>query len=277
LTTISNGISYNGAGTNSLTVLNVTNAMDRFEYRCFISNHAGSISSNAASIVIGTLPTISSQPANVTVNEGLNATFSIGATGIPSLGYQWKVYNNGWKNIANNAQYSGASTAKLTISGITKAMSKTNYYCEIKNSLGTVSSQIAMLMVPAAPTITAHPNSRDVSVNPPNDASFHVEANGYPDITWQWQVSTDNGSSWQTLADIPDQISGTKSNSLQIIDTSNMADLSLFRCEVKNELGTDYSYPATLRRKKEDKFNTFMTKLVHFIIKIVDSFKKMKQ
>jgi len=66
---------------------------DAGSYSVTVSNSAGSITSNPATLTVNALPTapsISSQPVSLTVNAGAAASFSVTATGTAPLSYQWK-------------------------------------------------------------------------------------------------------------------------------------------------------------------------------------------
>ncbi len=83
----------------------------------------------------GSCPFISST-ANVTACAGSNATFTI-TTNASSPTYQWQVNSNdgsGWVFLSNNSQYSGVTTANLTISNITIAMSNYKYRTQVTAS-----------------------------------------------------------------------------------------------------------------------------------------------
>lgn len=70
----------------------------------------GGINTNAAA------PQIQSQPANQTIVEQTNASFSVGATNATS--FQWQVSTNSgttWSNLINGTNYSGVSTSSLTV------------------------------------------------------------------------------------------------------------------------------------------------------------------
>jgi subtilisin-like proprotein convertase family protein len=70
-----------------------------------------------------------SQPANATVQCSNNATFTVGATG-SAITYGWETRVNAagpWQNVTNGGVYSGATTATLTITGVTSAMNGYQY------------------------------------------------------------------------------------------------------------------------------------------------------
>ena len=83
-------------------------------------------------------PSISSQPAAQTINAGQTATFSVVATGLAPLGYQWK---KGGINIpgAINSTY---TTPVMGIAG-----SGEEYSVVVSNSAGTITSSGATLTV----------------------------------------------------------------------------------------------------------------------------------
>lgn len=94
---------------------------------------------------------ITTQPANVTLCEGANATFTVVASG-SSLAYQWQLStDNGttWTNI------SGANSASYTVANTTVSLTGRRYRVLITNSCNTVTSAAATLTVNANPVVTA--------------------------------------------------------------------------------------------------------------------------
>ena len=91
-------------------------------------------------------PTIFSPPTNQTVAAGGNVTFSVGATGLAPLAYQWR---------KNGANIGGATNTSLFLSNVTVA-SAANYSVAVSNPGGTVVSSSATLAV-VCPTITVSP------------------------------------------------------------------------------------------------------------------------
>jgi hypothetical protein len=98
--------------------------------------------SGAASIA----PTITTQPASVTINSGQVATFNVAATGTAPLSYQW---------LQNGVTISGATGATYITPAETTGSS---FAVRVSNAAGSVTSQQATLAVmitaPAARTFT---------------------------------------------------------------------------------------------------------------------------
>ena len=81
-------------------------------------------------------PTITAQPANLTVIELQPASFSVTAAGGGSLTYQWK---------RNGTPITGATSATLTIKSALAADHSARYSAVVTNSAGSVTSTEAVL------------------------------------------------------------------------------------------------------------------------------------
>ncbi len=93
--------------------------------------------------IIGTAPSITTQPSSFTVNSGGSASFSVTATGTEPLSYQW--------NFNTNA-IAGATNSNLSLSGVTTGQAGT-YTVTVSNTVGSTTSTGATLTVntPAPP------------------------------------------------------------------------------------------------------------------------------
>lgn len=115
-------------------------------------------------VVLGSLCTIVTPPADKSVIEGETATFTVNATGSEPLSYQWqqRIDNgNNWTNIAS------ANAAEYTTGKTTMDMSGNQYRCVVTGDGGAVISD------PATLTVThAHKPSSDWS----SDADGHWHA-----------------------------------------------------------------------------------------------------
>ena len=83
-------------------------------------------------------PTIVSQPQSLTVSLDSNAVFTVNATGVPIPVYQW--YFNG-------TNLPGATSATLNIASV-QAANVGAYFVIVTNSLGSVTSSVALLNLP---------------------------------------------------------------------------------------------------------------------------------
>jgi len=92
-------------------------------------------------------PVITAQPQAKTVNEGSNATFTVTATGLAPLRYQWRF---------GTEEISGATNAALVLLAV-QTNQAGNYSVRVSNTLGTVASAAALLRVNRVPS--ANPQS----------------------------------------------------------------------------------------------------------------------
>src|SRR6266481_6089344 len=103
-----NGAAISGATSASYTTPATTTADSGSQFAVVVTNSAGSVTSNAATLSVNTIlvaPSITTQPVSQSVRAGLTATFSVTATGTTPLGYQWQ---------RNGAAISGATSAIYT-------------------------------------------------------------------------------------------------------------------------------------------------------------------
>ena len=134
--------SFNGTNLAGVTgsTLRLTNAQTTASgsYWVVITNYAGSMTSSPATLLITNAPpAITAQPQAQSVAPGLNATFSVAATGTAPLAYQW---------VFNGTNISGATTNPLVVPSVTSANAG-NYYVIVTNYVGSVTSAAAALSV----------------------------------------------------------------------------------------------------------------------------------
>ena len=72
-----------------MPLANVTLA-DASQYRCVVSNHHGTIQSDAATLTISIPPTILVHPVSQNATANAAITFSVTAEGTGQLSYQWQ-------------------------------------------------------------------------------------------------------------------------------------------------------------------------------------------
>lgn len=163
-------------------------------YRCRIENLciAAPIYSNCATLTVSGAIDITTQPNTQDVCSGSDAVFSV-VVSTADVTYQWQVNDgSGFTDIA------GATAATLTVPAVTAAMNGNQYQVLVASATcpGSVTSTIALLNVNEAPAITSTPQT--ISACPGVAATFNATATG-TGITYQWQVSTDGGTSYSAI------------------------------------------------------------------------------
>ena len=85
---------FNGSGipgaTNAFYTRSNAQPADVGSYSVVVSNQLGTMISMKAMLIVETPPFITSQPQDQVVPVGQNATFTVGASGIPPFTYQWQ-------------------------------------------------------------------------------------------------------------------------------------------------------------------------------------------
>ena len=208
-----------------------------YQYRCKVTNVAGTVTSSAATLTVVEKPTITTQPASVTATAGTTVKISVKASGT-GLSYQWQYRTSSsgsWKN-------STASTAKTATISVGAEIYRDGYQyrCKVSNIAGTVSSSAATLTVIAKPVITKQPT--DILEVAGAEVEFTVTAKG-DDLSYQWQYRTSASDFWK------DSGAATAKKTGLIINTENYRDGYQYRCKVTNTAGTVTSDIATLHIK----------------------------
>jgi pectin methylesterase-like acyl-CoA thioesterase len=210
-------------GTSTAT-LSITNAIvaDSGNYDVVIANSYGSTTSAVAVLVVSSTPvapTING-PANQTVIQGNNATFTASVAGLPIPAIQWR---------KNGVDISGATGTSLTITNAQYPADNTTYSIVATNSAGGVTNS-ATLTVTVPPVITTQPTN--LTVLNGAAAAFTVAVTGVPAPGYQWKKGGVD-------------ISGANSATLSFASVTP-ADAGTYSVLVTNAAGTVLSSNAVL-------------------------------
>jgi hypothetical protein len=166
---------------------------------CQIINAYGQVTSTNALLIVGTAPTITAQPSNVSVVFGNSATLSVTAIGTQPLYYQW--YQNGFPIPGANIDY-------ITLSQVTNTDIQT-LSVVVSNAFGQTISAIAMLISGSTP--------QALTASLENDSSVNLQTIGTPGFTYVLQVTTNLViPNWQSVVTNSTDINGVWS----FIDTN---------------------------------------------------------
>jgi hypothetical protein len=178
-----NGTPITGATSSSYFIPSAI-AMDAGNYTVTVTNAAGSVTSNAAKVVVGS--SITSNPVSLSILAGQTATFSVSAAGEPPFSYQWYIIA---PSSSTGIAIAGATSSAYTTPAETTTSSGARYYVTVADACGgnALTSATATLTVTsgnAPPTITTQPISQTVAIG--GTATFTVVASGSPTLTYQW-------------------------------------------------------------------------------------------
>ena len=225
--------SGDSAATASLSV-EVKSYRDGYQYRCRVTNAAGSVDSQAASLHVLAKPAIGTQPQDVTTAPGTTAVFRVTASG-ENLSYQWQ-YRKSDTDTWTNSSGTSAATASLSVE-VKSYRDGYQYRCRVTNAAGSVYSVAAVLHVLAVPTISTQP--QDVTAALGATAVFSVTASG-EGLSYQWQFRKSDTDSWSNC-------SGDSASTASLsVEAKSYRDGYQYRCKVTNAAGSVYSEAAVL-------------------------------
>ena len=211
--------STSASGITADYVVNVQDRHNGYQYYCEVKNSTGSVNSDIVTLTVGSIK-ITEQPESVTVAAGKPTTFSIVAAG-DDLSYQWyyrATPTGEWKKST-----SASGTTADYVVNVQDRHNGYQYYCEVKNSTGSVNSDIVTLTIGLS--ITEQPKS--VTVAAGNSTTFSIVAAG-DDITYQWYYRTTPTGEWKKST----SASGTTAD--YVVNVQDRHNGYQYYCEVKN-------------------------------------------
>ena len=218
-------------------------AMNGDQFRCVVSNAAGSATSDGAVLTVQQAPVFVTHPVSrsAVANTSVNMTFTATATGNPAPAYRWQRSNgSAWVDIApNDSWFSGTGTSTLTFLG--GASAGLWLRCVATNSVGSGESQSARLEIAQPPAFTSQPANCTVTAG--FVTNFNVSVSGTPPIAYLWRRRNLDGS-WTDLS-TDSNCTGATSAGLAIWNTSVMLNGAAFQCVATNSGGTassQYAY-----------------------------------
>ncbi len=212
------GTTIPGATTPSYQVMGAT-ATDAGAYTCVVSSAlngtTATATSNAASLSFVGAPTITAQPADLTIASGSTATFAVGATGNGTLTYQWQYFGN---------DLPGETASTLAIPNADASYDTGSFSCRVTNTLGgaaaIANTTAATLHVVSQASITGQPRGGTIFAG--ENKTFTVVASAGGTLSYQWQKDG---------IDIP----GATSNTYTITGAA-AADAGSYTCILTNAL-----------------------------------------
>ena len=219
-------------GTGSTYSVETEARHNGYQYKCTVTNSAGSVASDTVTLSVNTVPRITKQPANATVNKGAIASFKVTASG-NGLKYQWYYCKPGektWNKVVSNG-------TSATYSVTTEARHDGyKYRCIVTNAAGSATSSTVELSVVSAPKITKQP--ADASIQEGDAITFSVVCSG-SGLKYQWYYCKPGESTWNQVL-----VGGGSAN--YTVTTEARHDGFKYRCVVSNSAGEVTSKTAKL-------------------------------
>jgi hypothetical protein len=232
-TNLSNGGIYSGVTTASLAISANNPTMSGYQYRCLLSNAVctSPVNTNTVTLTVNTLPAISSQPQAQTTCSGTTVSFTVGASGT-GVQYQWQVNTgSGFVNLTNGGNYAGVTTSTLIVSNTAVTMSGYQYRCVVSGICAPAVNSAAVALT-VYPPVVVNRSPANAEVCAGTTASFLVAASSVPAINYQWQVSTNGGTTWTditgattTSLSLPSMIIAMNGNRYRCLVSSNTCSI----------------------------------------------------
>ena len=166
-------------------------------------------------------PYILSGPTNLVVTNGQTAVFTVFASGLAPLKYQWRF---------NGANILSATNSSLTITNV-QSTNAGNYNVVVSDTAGSTTSAVATLTVRVAPIFLTQPTNVLAATN--SDATFTAQVTGDPPIFYQWRFNTTN-------------LVGETNNTL-ILHSVQATNVGTYSLVATNIYGSNVSSGATLK------------------------------
>ena len=166
--------------THAIETVTPNATWDGIQLYCIVKDGSGNTKqSNTITVTVKTVPVITTQPTNKTVNLGDSLTLSLKATG-EGLTYQWYFRKKGQSDFSvwnGHTKATETCTPNATWDGI-------QLYCVVRNSAGnTTKSNTITVTVKIVPVITTQPTNQTVTAG--NSITLSLKASG-TGLTYQW-------------------------------------------------------------------------------------------
>lgn len=151
------------------------------------NNYCQDLGNHIANAVAGTVPAFTS-PVSKSVCQNSSTTLIAVIAPAASYTYQWKILDatGNWINVINGGNYSGTTTATLSITNILLSLNGAQYYCEMISASCAIISNAAQLTVLAQPAVatfttiqpTCTNTSGCITITAPLGAEYTYSING---------------------------------------------------------------------------------------------------
>jgi hypothetical protein len=210
-TTLAGGVATTVSGnttTTTLSVPNLTNAMNGEQFRVVFANGKLITTSSVATLTVLHAPTVTTSPASVVISAGGTASFTAVGTGGPIPTVTWKESTDGGKSYTaisgagvkvSTATSGTVVTSTLTLSAVPSSQDGALIVAVFANPLGTASTTPAGLTVRFAPTVVTQPASQSSVIG--GQVSFTAAAHGDPAVQGvQWEVKLPGSTTFSPVA-----------------------------------------------------------------------------
>ncbi len=228
---------YYGQASSSLRIWSADRSMNNYKYKVVVSGCLPDVESSSALLTVNTAPELTVHPKDTTACLGTNTVMKAASVG---TGITWTWYVNkgsgGFVPVVADTHFSFATsvssdTTKTSLT-ISDALSSYNNWIFRATATGTcgaaVNSNFGRLSVTNPPVVTLQPVLKVICEN--NNTTFVGNGGGYTSL--QWQVSSNNGTTYTNVNDDAVVYVGSVSNQLSILNAPVTLNNNLYRLEL---------------------------------------------
>ena len=226
-----------GATSSLYTIKNCKANLNNTKYRCVISNVCDGISVTSKEVTLTENKTITSASLHTvqsTINNGGYAYLKASHDASEPT-FKWYVstdYGTTYTEIE------GATSSTLEFP-VDSSMNRYLYKCAVTSKNGTIVETTPSVLLVSDSAITISKDIADKVVSKGETATFEVVATAESNLTYQWQVSSDKGTTWSNLEN-------KKTSTLSLSITDHSFDGNYYRLKIDNGAGYIYSKSAKL-------------------------------
>jgi len=193
----------------------------------------GSVSSTDATVDIKQHLAITQQPANIVTNPDQTVTFSVAATGTPTITYQWYFIQNGGTILQ-------LLNGKVDVNNQLQHVTTSNegqYVAVVTNGIETLTSNFVTLEINKPVEIVIDPLPQTIYV--PNSFTLNAAVTGTYPIHYRWL--RDTGAGYTPISNVTDLYAPTASAFSLTITNTTTALSGMYKVSAYNVVNTDES------------------------------------
>ena len=193
---LSTGLIYSNVTTSTLNLSAVPFSLNSAKFRCIVSGQGASsaLTSNPGILTVSQNATITIQPTTLITscsNNQVSFTIQAVGSGVANGSYQWQESSDS----LNYTDISNANSNVLTLTA-SSSLHRNRYRCIVNGTCNIVTSNAAILDIVTPTSVSVQPTNQTICTSSNTTIPFTALGNK---LTYQWEVSTDNGVSFANV------------------------------------------------------------------------------
>lgn len=177
------------ANNDTLTVVKSQDTLNGAKLRCIVTGLCGIDTSSNIDMTVQALPAVTTDPKDVTLDQGYHANFDITSAGV-GVKYQWQVgINNVFSNVNEGGIYKGVKRDRLQVRNVAFAQTGYQFRCIVKGAGSCATepdtSEIGVLYVNVPNSVNSIASEAGINMypNPTNGQNVVIEIENNSNIS----------------------------------------------------------------------------------------------